>query len=292
MAMQVASIKWSATQEALREAVGRVTALLRSDLDPNRPAVGEWNLGDAAMHLSQAWVIIPCLARNDMSRVYAVLPSMDGVAGENFIRDVWDLGGATKQGVSADPERNLRVLADRIEAAAAEYFAEQAGRSADELCPWLVEGVRLPRPVFTAHLLNETLMHGADIARAAGRRWPIPRDHAAMVFSGFIAQILRALPPSAMVEPKRAKGVKAVFQVHLRGNESWIFAFDNGEMHTEYPSEFHGKVDCHISADPQAFLDVVYARRSQWSAIAKGELVAWGRKPWLGPRLRMLVRNP
>ena len=292
MAIQVASIKWAATQEALREGVARVTALLRSDLDPTRPAVGEWNLGDVAMHLSQAWVIIPALARNDLSRVYELFPSFDGIAGENFIRDVWDLGGATRQGVTADPERNLRVLADRIEGAAAEFFAEQAGRSADELRPWLVEGTRLPRPVFTAHLLNETLMHGADIARAAGRPWPIPRDHAAMVFSEFIAQILRALPPSAMVNPVRAKGVKAVFEVHLRGNDSWIFAFENGEMYTLYPSELQGKVDCHISADPQAFLDVVYARKSQWTAIAKGELVAWGRKPWLGPRLRMLVRNP
>jgi hypothetical protein len=37
---------------------------------------------------------------------------------------------------------------------------------------------------------------------------------------------------------------------------------------------------------------VVWARQSQWSAIGKGKLLAWGRKPWLGPQLRDFMRNP
>ncbi|MCA1696534.1 MAG: hypothetical protein LC749_18430 [Actinobacteria bacterium] len=52
------------------------------------------------------------------------------------------------------------------------------------------------------------------------------------------------------------------------------------------------RVDCHISADPVAFLLVVWNRQSQWTAIAKGKLMAWGRKPWLGPQFRPLMRNP
>ena len=36
-----------------------------------------------------------------------------------------------------------------------------------------------------------------------------------------------------------------------------------------------------ISADPVALLFVVYKRRSQWPAIFTGQLVAWGRRPWL-----------
>ena len=52
------------------------------------------------------------------------------------------------------------------------------------------------------------------------------------------------------------------------------------------------RVDCHIVADPVAFLMVAYARQSQWEAIAKGKLLAWGRRPWAALRLTSYVRNP
>lgn len=242
------------------------------------------------MHLSQAWVVVPGLARADLSRAYEVLPALEGIAGENFIRDVWDLGGVTKLGVSSDPERNLRTLADRIEGRAGEFFAEQAGCSADEPRPWLVEGLVVPRSVLTAHLLHETLIHGSDIARAARRPWPIDPSHAALVFGGFLVEALRVLDPRAMVDQKRAKGVRAVYDIRLRGADSFVFDFDDGELRIDPPGG--GRVDCHLSADPVALMMVALGRRSQWTAIAKGQLVAWGRKPWLGPRLRRMIRNP
>ena len=49
-------------------------------------------------------------------------------------------------------------------------------------------------------------------------------------------------------------------------------------------------VDCHVSADPVALLLIADGRPGQWIPIMTGELVAWGRKPWLGSRLvRYLV---
>jgi hypothetical protein len=45
-------------------------------------------------------------------------------------------------------------------------------------------------------------------------------------------------------------------------------------------------------ADPAAFFMVFWQRQSQRNAIAKGQLIAWGRKPWLGLKFRSLIRNP
>src|SRR5437764_12064334 len=59
---------WQQGQDALREEVGRVTTLLRSIDDPLPPAVGQWNLGEVAMHLSQAWGGVSGLARQDAVR--------------------------------------------------------------------------------------------------------------------------------------------------------------------------------------------------------------------------------
>jgi hypothetical protein len=71
---------WEQGQNALRKEVQRVAGLLRSIRDPQPHAVGDWNLGEVAMHLSQAWVVVPRLARRDLSRTYEVVPSIAGVA--------------------------------------------------------------------------------------------------------------------------------------------------------------------------------------------------------------------
>jgi hypothetical protein len=52
------------------------------------------------------------------------------------------------------------------------------------------------------------------------------------------------------------------------------------------------RVDCHVSADPVALLLIAYGRRSQWVPILTGKLIAWGRQPWLGPRLVRYLVTP
>src|SRR6185312_17104123 len=94
-------------------------------------------------------------------------------------------------GVESDPERDLAVLAGLIEERAEEYFVECAGHAPDEMRPWLVEGTAVPLSALTGHLLNETVMHGYDMAHAAGRRWRIEPAHAAMVVQQFFVPVLQ-----------------------------------------------------------------------------------------------------
>ncbi|MGH3931884.1 MAG: hypothetical protein ACRDTF_18135 [Pseudonocardiaceae bacterium] len=108
-----------------------MTALLRSIRDPRSHAVGQRNLGEVTMHLSQAWIAVPCLARQDLSRLHEVVPRLAEGAGDSLIRDIWDLAETTTLGVQSDPERNPAVLADRIEARAQVYFNECADANPD-----------------------------------------------------------------------------------------------------------------------------------------------------------------
>jgi hypothetical protein len=278
---------WRQGQDALRDEVRRVTALLRSIQDPEPHAVGRWNLGEVAMHLSQAWIVVPGLARRDLSRAHEVLPS---VAGDSLIRDIWELSETTILGVKSDPERNPSVLADRIEARAEEYLSECVGADPTASRPWLVHGSTVRRSTLTYHLLNETIMHGGDIAHAAGRPWPIEPAHAAMVVGRFIVPVIQALDPRAMVEAEQAAGLQVTYELRIRGGDRFHFIFNDGVLRIEDPSP--RRVDCRITADPVAMLLVAWNRQSQWSAIARGKLLAWGRKPWWGPRFRTLIRNP
>jgi uncharacterized protein (TIGR03083 family) len=282
---------WQRAQDALREEVKRVTALLRSVRDPAAPAVGQWDIAEVATHLSQAWVAVTGLAWGDLSDLYELIPSIGHRAGESLIRDIWELEDLTVLGVRSDPERDLAVLADRIEQRATRYFSECATYSPDEPRPWFVQGTRVPVATLTGHLLNETLMHGYDIARADGRTWQIERAHAAMVVQHLFVPVLQQLDPRALVNATKAAGLRATYELRLRGANRFHFIFDDGALRVGEPSPAV-KVDCYISADPGAFVLVYWGRRSQWPAIATGKLRAWGPKPWLGPRFASLICHP
>lgn len=285
----IASEDWRLAVDALADEVARVTALLRSIRDPGAPAVGRWSLAEVAMHLSQAWILVPGLAADDLSDTYEVLPQLEGTAGASLIEDIWDLREVTIAGVDADTERAPAVLADRIDHRARAFLQGVDAGTIDARHAWLVEGTSVPTITLVSHLLNETIVHGYDIARADGRKWPISRPHAALVLDGFVIPILSRLPPRAVVDQEAAAGLHTTFEIRIRGGGRYLFTFDDGELVIERPGS--RPVDCHISADPAAFLLVAWARRSQWPAIARGQITAWGRKPWLGPRFRALMRN-
>lgn len=286
----VAAVDWLAAQRALRHEVTRVTAHLRSVGDPGVPALGEWSVAEVAMHLSQSWLAVSGLVTEDLSGVYGLLPGLEGTAGASLISDVWDLSGVTTLGVESDPERDLGVLARRIEERADRFFEGLAGKRADEVRPWLVEGTTVSLPTLTCHLLNETVVHGFDIARAGVQPWVVEPASAALVLEGFLVPVLQALDPRALVDQERAGDVRATYEIRIRGGGRFLFVFHDGALTIEAPSS--RRIDCHISADPAALLLVAWGRTSHWQAISRGQLMAWGRKPWLGPKFRELLRNP
>lgn len=283
-------VDWERIRSALRVEVQRVTDLLRSVRDPDAPAVGQWTIAEVAMHLSQAWLLVPGLVRRDLSGIYEVMPSLADTAGGPLIRSLWDHEKLTDLGVQSDLERDPGVLAERIESRAQQFLAECAGLPPDEERPWHIEGATMRVVNLVGHLLNETIMHGLDIAQAERRPWRIESAHAAMVLSDFIVPVIRALDPRALVDSTYGAGLHASYDLRIRGGARYHFIFDDGSVTVEEPSD--RPIDCHISAEPAGLLMVIWARRSQWSAIARGQLVVWGRKPWIGPRFRRLLRNP
>jgi uncharacterized protein (TIGR03083 family) len=270
-----AQISWPQGQQALGEEARRVTALLRTIKDPHPAALGQWSLGEVAAHLSQVWAELPRLARGER-------PAL--------IHDVRELAEATMRGVRAEPERDLNVLADRIAASAAHYLTSCAGADPEAPRTWIVHGVTVPQSLFTYHLLSETVVHGYDIARAAGYRWRIDPCRAVMAVQGFLIPIVRALPGRAVVDPAKAARLRAGYELRIRTGDSFRFVFHDGTLSVN--ASAGDSVDCHISADPVALLLVAWNRQSRWHAIATGKLLAWGRKPWLAARFKGLLPNP
>lgn len=258
---------------ALASVVPRLTDLIRGIRNPDAPAIGEWSAGDVAVHLAQVWETLPALGSGAID---SPLSRLD------------ELADLTSSMVRSEGDRDPHAAAARIEAAAAAYLAGPA--PGDDTHPWLVEGTRLPASAFACHILNESLVHGHDIARAEGRPWRISSAHAGLAIMGFIFPALSVLDPRAPVDQEKAAGVRACYDVRVRRAGSVRLLFEDGAVSIQLPSR--GRVDCHVSADATTLFLLVWSRIGLWPGMLTGKVSVWGRRPWLGVRLPQMLRNP
>jgi uncharacterized protein (TIGR03083 family) len=256
-----------ATRVALEVVGRRLVGLLAAVPDPQAPTRGlAWTLGETSLHLAGA------------PAVYA-----DFARGRALPEPTIDLGPGNARRMAAQSERTPGVLARRLEANTRRYLAETAELPATHPVPFFGE-VTIELAAQRAILLGEFVIHGYDIARSIGRPWPIEAAHARLI----IAAVTALLP--RYVDRAAAAGLTAAYQVRLRGGPSFQLRLDRGTAVVGPPQP--RAADCRLTVDPVAFLLVFYGRRSQWPGILRGQLRAWGRRPWLGPRLQRLFVRP
>jgi uncharacterized protein (TIGR03083 family) len=260
---------------ALAALVPRLSALIRSIKKPAAPALGEWNVGEVAVHLAQAWEALPALARHEM---------------KSPLEELGQLSELTTSMVRGEPERDMAAVASRIDAAAASFLSRVEQRSNGELGEWLVSGISVPQDTFVSHLLNESLVHGYDIARAEHAPWAIDPADAALALMGFMFPMLARLDPRALVDQEKAAGLRACYEIRVRRSGRILLVLEDGGA-TVVPAAAR-KADCHLSAHPTALFLLMWGRTSQWPALWRGQLLVWGRKPWLGLKLRSVLKNP
>jgi uncharacterized protein (TIGR03083 family) len=256
-----------ATRTAL-DAVGRrLVGLLAAVPDPQAPTRRlAWTLGETSLHIA------------DGPARYA-----DFARGRARPEPTIDTGTIFAQNMAAQPERAPGVLARRLETNTGRYLAETAELPATHPVPFY-GGLTIELAAQSAILLGEFVVHGYDVARSLGRPWPIEAAHARLIVAGVTAVLPR------YVDPTSAAGHTATYQVRLRGGPRFQVRFDRGTA-TVGPSQ-PGAADCRLTADPVTFLLAMYWRRSQWPGILRGQLRAWGPRPWLGPRFQGLFLRP
>ena len=245
---------------AVAEVLPRFTSLLRGHHDVRARAVGTWTLPDVACHVSHV------IEKDTDALTCSPLPD---VALSPASVAVW-----TDSMLAADPERDLDVLADRIDKLGERFLQLRTDPPRQATVPW-VGGTPLPPPAIACHLLEELLVHGYDASHAARAKWPIDPAHAALAITGDAVPVIAASPQS-WVRESYDPSVRARVEMRLRGHERFALALDNG-LHVEMPPT--ERADVYLSADPAALLLVMLGRRSQWNALVRGQVFAWGRRP-------------
>jgi uncharacterized protein (TIGR03083 family) len=248
----------SATTEAVRAATERFCDLVGTLPDP------------AARVPGSAWTV-----REAVAHVVTVAPRYSK--------------GARHQGEWVTDPRDLAALNDREIAALGEHplgeLAAMLRKDVDGLIAQIESyGRRLPRfrfhggeviaaDVSIGILLGELLVHGWDVARVTGARWPITGPEVELVMRG-----LDPILPG-WVDPRAAAGHTATYAVHVPGGSTHVLSFDDG--HLSVGAVPGRRPDVHVGGAPGALLLVLYRRLSPWRAGMSGRVLAWGRRPWL-----------
>ncbi len=268
-----------AARTALAAHTRRTAELIGSMGDPERPVAGlSWTLGETATHLLIAFRGYTDAVRGELGGWSEVIPDTPVYRGR--------VAGMNSRTIAREPRRDAATLGRLLDEAAAGYLAATVDRWATEPVPtpWYGDGRSIPLAAATCLLLGEQVIHGWDIARTLGRPWPIPRDLALMVLRAPMVMM------PIVVNREAAASTRAVYGVHVRGGLRFAVRVHDGTATIEALDS--QRIDCHLGAHPRALLLVGYGRMRQERAILQGQLLSWGRRPWLGLGFKALFFDP
>lgn len=274
--MLAAAIDLPSTQLAISEASGRVAAILERVRAPGARVPGlDWTLAETAAHLVGALDLTAGLLLGEAGAL-AHLRSLpqSGTAPARTAKSNARL-------LQSFDEREPQRLAELLVEAADRLVVATGKRRADEPVE-TPTGIAMTAPLTATICLGELLVHGLDLARAAGEPWRIPPGEALLVVAGVVDLVPEHL------SPWRSRRLHAAYELRLRGGPRYHIAIDEGSASVPPPGR---KTDCWISADPVAFLLVGYGRLGQWGQVLRGKIVPGGRRPLLGPKFASLLTS-
>ncbi|WEO99764.1 maleylpyruvate isomerase family mycothiol-dependent enzyme [Streptomyces sp. FXJ1.172] len=257
--------------QAIRGTAEEIATLVRSVSDTALAVPGsQWTLGEAAAHLAMANELMADLAAG-RERPYG-----DGTP--------QSLARANAQSLAVFTERRAEPLATMITEQAEAFLDALSRTAADGPAPVTPLGP-MNRSVLASYLLTHMLGHGYDLARALKRPHMVDRARAGLCMPFMLSVMPRVTDPTATA------GLTARYRIRLRGGEAFgVFLADGTVQVTpEAPLQ---RADCTILLDPVAFLLIALGRIDPWRAIARGQVLAWGPRPWLASRFPTLFTAP
>jgi uncharacterized protein (TIGR03083 family) len=246
-----------------------IAKLLRTAADPGVRIPGaEWTVAEAAAHLALANELMADLAAG------AERPYGDGTPG--------GIAAANAAALQDFPERAPEPLAAAIVEHALAFVAAAEAGSGDT--PVRTPMGPMDLATLGSYLLTHMLGHGWDLARALRRPHMIDRQRVELC----LPFLTTAMP--RVVDPEAAGELTARYTLGLRGGPRFSAVFEGGAL-TVTPGA-GPRPDCTILTEPVTFLLIALGRCNRWSAVGRGRILAWGRRPMLAPSFPTYFRAP
>lgn len=246
-------------KDAVLSALGRsgdqMASTLASCRDATRGVPGlVWSVGDLSAHL--------VLTLRELTRA---------LRGEPCAYDGATLAGTAaavdNRLVAEFPVRDMAVLAEMFDIERARFSAVLADLDANHPIPAIA-------PNATALALGAIFVidhhnHGTQLAGAGARWWYLDLDD--------VRECVVAVAP-ATYDRQAAAHMRWRFELRLRGAEPLALSVERGALAV---GAVTGPVDCHISADPSAFLlESAGGFISRGQMVLTGKMLAYGWRVW------------
>jgi hypothetical protein len=283
MTASVTEEQWDAVRESVRTTAGRFCELVSSIPDPGTRATVKWSVADMTAHVTTVAFL------NTMLLQAATIPfDMPGLTEAIAATTVEGVHGLNDQVLSYFTERDAGrltgMLHDHVD------LMLTAARSHDpaETFSWL-GGARLPLAGMFAHMVNELLIHGNDIARAVKVPWAMPPEDAALFFDLFYVGLVGGNTGRLLDGSKRP--LKRPIAVEFRSGYTIpvTFVVRNGQAAIEPAGP---PVDATVRFDPATLNMMMFGRISKVQAVLTRKIVIGGRRPWLMPAFLRTIRLP
>lgn len=283
MAVSVTQEQWNAVRESLRETAGRFFELVSSIPDPGTRATVKWSVADVVTHLASiAWLDTLLL------RAAPAPFPMPGLAEALMATKVDDVHGFNDQVMSYFPDRdtehNAGTLRDHIDL----MLTVSQSRDPGETFAWL-GGARLSLAGMLAHLVNELLLHGDDIARAVKTPWAMPPQDAALFFNLFFMGLASGDSGRLLEGSKRPLERRIAVEFRSAYTAPVTVVVRNGRVTAEPAGQ---GADATVRFDPVALNLMLFGRISTTQAVLTRKIVIGGRRPWLMPAFLRTIRLP
>jgi hypothetical protein len=282
-ATRITPEKWLAVRAALTDVRDRFEALV-ADADPRARANAQWTVMDTAAHVTAiAWLYTAMVVSDDTP---LPIPGLREVILTTTVDNIH--GGLNVQVLRGYPEREPGAVLTRLHSCIEEILRLTAGEDPSRTVGWL-GGSRLPLAGIMAHLTNELLVHGRDIARSVNAPWQIPEEYAAFFFELFLIEIIRNGLGTLLDDDRPARRGRIAVEFRSAYTIPVTIVLDTGQVSIEEPSRDN---DVRVYFKPATISLVLFHYITRSRAAITGSLRVWGRRPWLLVPFLRKVRLP
>lgn len=283
MTASVTDKQWDAVRESVRTTAERFCGLVSSIPDPGTRVTADWSVADTAAHVCTVSFLNTMLL--EAAPIPFYMPGLDeAIAGTN-IEGVHDLNyQVMRHFTERDASRLLDILRGHIDL----MLTASQDRDPAGTYSWL-GGARVPLAGMFAHMVNELLIHGNDIARATATPWTMPAEDAALFFDLFYIGMLSENTGRLLDGSKRPLRRRIAVEFRSGYTTPVTFVVRNGTAHAERPGP---GADATVRFDPATLNMMMFGRISTARAVLTRKIIISGRRPWLMPAFLRTVRLP
>jgi hypothetical protein len=283
MTVSVTERQWDAVRESVRTTAGRFCELVSAIPDPGTSVTVTWSLADLTAHVTTIAFLNTMLL--EAAEIPFQMPRLTEAIAATRVEDVH---GLNDQVMSYFTERDMGQLTGLLRHHVDLMLTASQSRDPAETFSWL-GAARLPLAGMFAHMVNELLIHGNDVARAVKVPWAMPPEDAALFFDLFYVGLVSGNSGRLLEDSKRPLKRRIAVEFRSGYTSPVTFVVRNGKVSAEPPGP---GADATVRFDPATLNMMMFGRISRPRAVLTRKIIIGGRRPWLMPAFLRTVRLP